>query len=105
MTRLGGRVGFLVAVCCVARFTWLNFGCNQGQTLPSEYVDESGVKRGPECVEGLTLRVDHERPAAGVGHDDGVVDGERVDWQPCQLPRAALHRVTQSVVQHKLVTA
>eukprot|EP00976_Prorocentrum_cordatum_P117105 1196258-Prorocentrum_minimum.AAC.3 len=39
---------------------------------------------------GLALRVDHQRPAAALGHKDGVLRGHHVRRQPRQLPLAHL---------------
>lgn len=43
------------------------------------------------CALVLTLRVDHERPAARLRHDDTVLDGEGVHGQAGDVPRADHH--------------
>eukprot|EP00955_Chlamydomonas_euryale_P013382 144301-Chlamydomonas_euryale.AAC.3 len=44
---------------------------------------------------GLHLRVNHERPAPRLGHDDAVLDRDCVGRQPRDRPRADAHRVLQ----------
>ena len=37
-------------------------------------------------LDGLSLRVYHERPAVGDGHDDSVLSGEGVRGEPLNVP-------------------
>ena len=52
-----------------------------------------------------TLRVDHERPPPGVVHHDAVINRERVDRQPRDVPRPDLDRVAQRRVQRERLGA
>lgn len=43
---------------------------------------------------GLALWVNHERPAAGIGYYNGIVNGQRVIGQACQQPLPHFHRLS-----------
>eukprot|EP00951_Prasinocladus_malaysianus_P032137 scaffold311304_cov31-Prasinocladus_malaysianus.AAC.1 len=48
---------------------------------------------------GLVLRVDHQRPATGIGDHDAVVDGERVVGQAGNEPLAHLDRLAEDAAE------